>query len=215
MATLRDPAPDRPAGAVADSPRSRPSSFWREFPILVLVALTVAILIKSFLVQAFYIPSGSMEPSLLPGDRVLVNKLAYRFGEPVRGDIVVFDSPFAEGTDDRSLWRAVVRNVSESLGIGTPATEFIKRVIALPGDTVEIRNGLVFVNGEPVEEEYLSAERSLADLDPEVIPAGHVFVLGDNRTRSQDSRIFGPVPLDEVVGKAFVRVWPPGRWGGL
>lgn len=215
MAALGDHPPEQPADAAAEPRRSQQASFWREFPILVLVALTVAVLIKSFLVQAFYIPSGSMEPTLLPGDRVLVNKLAYRLGEPVRGDIVVFDSPFSNRGEDRSLPRVVVRNVAEALGIATPASEFIKRVIALPGDTVEIDDGLVFVNGELLEEPYLSPERSLADLDPEVVPAGHLFVLGDNRTRSQDSRVFGPVPLDEVVGKAFVKVWPPSRWGGF
>lgn len=183
--------------------------------MLVLVALTVAVLIKTFLVQAFYIPSGSMEPTLYPGDRVLVNKLAYELGDPQRGDIVVFDSPFAPDQDPEPVWRAVVRHVGEALGIGTPASEFIKRVVALPGDEVRIEDGMVYVNGDPIEESYISSDPSLADLDRLVVPDEAVFVMGDNRTRSQDSRVFGPVPLEEVVGKAFVRVWPPGRIGTL
>lgn len=183
--------------------------------MLVVVALTVAVLIKTFLVQAFYIPSGSMEPTLLPGDRVLVNKLAYRLGEPRRGDVVVFDSPFDSQGRTEPLWQAVARHVAEALGVGTPASEFIKRIVALPGETISIEDGRVYVNGELLEEPYVSPERSFSDGESLVVPPGHVFVMGDNRTRSQDSRVFGPIPLEDVVGRAFVRVWPPSRWTGL
>lgn len=192
----------------------RRGAFWKELPVLVVVALGVAVLIKTFLVQAFYIPSASMEPTLLPGDRVLVNKLAYRVGEPIRGDVVVFDSPFDVDAPE-SIPRALVRNVAEALGIGSPASDFIKRVVALPGDTVEIHEGQVFVNGEPLEEWYVQAESFLGEYAAVEVPAGHVFVMGDNRNHSQDSRVFGPVAIDQVVGKAFVRVWPVTRWGRM
>lgn len=190
-------------------------SFWRELPVLVVVALGVAVLIKTFLVQAFYIPSGSMEPTLHPGDRVLVSKLAYRIGEPDRGDVVVFDSPFAVDGPEETLLEAAVRNVAEALGIGTPASEFIKRIVGLPGDTVEVRQGVLLVNGRILEEGYVADGSMFGDQPPIDIPPGHVYVMGDNRSHSQDSRVFGAIPLDEVVGRAFVKVWPPTRWGGL
>lgn len=192
----------------------RRGAFWKELPVLVVVALGVAVLIKTFLVQAFYIPSASMEPTLLPGDRVLVNKLTYRVGEPSRGDVVVFDSPFDVDAPE-SIPRALVRNVAEALGIGSPASDFIKRVVALPGDTVEIHEGRVFVNGEPLEEGYVQEESFLGEYAAVEVPAGHVFVMGDNRNHSQDSRVFGPVAIDQVVGRAFVRVWPITRWGRM
>ncbi len=192
----------------------RRGAFWKELPVLVVVALGVAVLIKTFLVQAFYIPSASMEPTLLPGDRVLVNKLAYRVGEPSRGDVVVFDSPFDVDAPE-SIPRALARNVAEALGIGSPASDFIKRVVAVPGDTVEIHEGHVFVNGERLEEGYIQEESFLGEYKAVEVPPGHVFVMGDNRNHSQDSRVFGPVAIDQVVGEAFIRVWPVTRWGRL
>jgi signal peptidase I len=191
-------------------------SFLLELPFLVAVALVVAVLIKTFLVQAFFIPSLSMVPTLEVGDRVLVNKLAYRLGDVERGDIVVFDSPFSPEHDDESVYEVVTRNVLESLGLQVAATQdFIKRVIAVEGDVIEIRDNHVYVNGDAVAEPYVASGASMPDFGPETIPAGMVFVMGDNRTRSQDSRRFGPIPADEIVGRAFVRVWPVGRFGGL
>ncbi len=191
-------------------------SFWRELPFLILVALVVAVVIKTFFVQAFYIPSGSMENTLMIGDRVMVNKLAYRFGEPNRGDVVVFDSPYAiDGHDGESFPAAVLRNIGEALGLSSPASEFIKRVVAVPGDRLEIRNNRVFVNGSPLEEPYLFPGAVMRDLPERVIPSGMVWVMGDNRNNSQDSRFFEEIPVDEIVGRAFFKVWPPSRWGGL
>ncbi len=193
--------------------RSRP--FWKELPVLVLMALVVAVLIKSFLVQAFYIPSGSMRNTLEPGDRVMVNRLAYRFGEPDHGDVIVFDSPFADDHDGESIPGAVIRHIGEALGIGSPAADFIKRVIGAEGETVEVRDGAVWIDGKRLDEPYLPAGTTMPDDGPWVVPEGHVFVMGDNRNFSQDSRKFGPIPVGDIVGRAFVRVWPPSRWGGL
>ncbi len=178
-------------------------------------ALAVALIIKTFLLQAFYIPSGSMENTLEIGDRVMVNKLAYRFGEPSRGDIVVFDSPFAEDSDSESLPAAVLRNVGEALGFSSPASEFIKRVIAVPGDTLSIRDNQVIVNGAAAIEPYLHPGARMRDLEERVIAEDKVWVRGDNRNNSQDSRFFEEIEIDSIVGRAFVTVWPPSRWGGL
>lgn len=190
-------------------------AFWKELPVLIVVALVVAVLIKTFLVQAFYIPSASMRDTLLEGDRVMVNKLAYRFGDPGRGDVIVFDSPLEERVDGESVLGAVVRNVGEALGLSTPDTALIKRVIAIGGDTIEIRDNTVLINGGETVEPYLTREVRMADYGPEQIPDGHVFVMGDNRNQSEDSRRFGPVSEEDIIGRAFIRVWPPSRWGGL
>jgi len=193
-------------------------SFLREVPILVLLALAVAIFIKTFLVQAFFIPSSSMEPTLMPGDRVLVNKLAYRFGDLSRGDVVVFQNPNEAQLPDRNAIEALAHWLGEGLGFQQPENEdLIKRVIGLPGDTVEIRDHTVMVNDEPVAEPYLTQQvlDSMSDYGPVTVPAGELFVLGDNRGNSSDSRVIGFVPERNVVGRAFVIIWPPGDAGGL
>ncbi len=187
-----------------------------ELPILVLVALVVAVLIKTFLVQAFWIPSGSMIHTLEINDRVLVNKLSYLFAEPDRGDIVVFDPPFGVEEEPEPLLEAIVRNVAESLGLQTPAVEdLIKRVIARGGEELEIDDNQVLINGVVLDEPYLDVSVVMPDFGPIQVPEGTVFVMGDNRPRSQDSRRFGPIETESIVGRAFVRVWPFDRWGGL
>jgi signal peptidase I len=206
---LRDAA--RITGEKADATRA----FWKELPVLIVVALVVAVLIKTFLVQAFFIPSASMRDTLLEGDRVMVNKLAYRFGEPSRGDVIVFDSPLEEHSGGENILGAIVRNVGEALGLSTPDTALIKRVIAVGGDTLEISGDAVLINGVAIDEPYLTRPGPMADFGPFDVPADHVFVMGDNRNQSEDSRRFGPIHEDAIVGRAFVRVWPPSRWGGL
>lgn len=218
--TPQPPEPDEssPAVPVPDgSAKKKPKvSFLVELPILVLVALVVAVLIKTFLVQAFWIPSGSMIHTLEINDRVLVNKLSYLFGEPEQGDIVVFDPPFGVEQEAEPLLEAIVRNVAESLGLKTPAVEdLIKRVVAVGGQELEIKDNQVLVDGIPLDEPYLDESAFMPDFGPVEVPAGTVFVMGDNRPRSQDSRRFGPISTDTVVGRAFVRVWPFDRWGGL
>ncbi len=209
------PSPPDPGMPVEEPPsEARPRRLWIEFPILVISALLIAVFIKTFLFQAFWIPSSSMENTLEVYDRVLVNKLSYRFGDINRGDVVVFDDPNGVPTEE-SVVASVFRNLRESVGLSTPKSEFIKRVVGIGGDTVEIRDGELLVNGEPVDEPYLHPRTDMPDFGPESVPEGSIFVMGDNRNASQDSRVFGSVSEDAVVGEAFVIIWPIDRWGGL
>jgi signal peptidase I len=189
-------------------------SFLRELPVLVLLAFALALLLKTFVVQAFYIPSGSMEPTLMPGDRVLVEKVLYH---PSYGDIIVFEDPHPGDQADRGIVGGFLHWLSQGLGFSQPADEdFIKRVIGLPGDTVELRHGKLFVNGGRVREPYLTGERDLRDYGPVTVPPASLFVLGDNRLNSRDSRFgLGYIPEDRVIGRAFVLIWPPSRIGWL
>ena len=163
-----------------------------EWFLVIAGALVAALLIKTFLFQAFYIPSASMEPTLHIGDRVLVNKLSYRLGDIDRGDLVVFTRP-----DISPDTQAAVRDL-------------IKRVIALPGETLEARDGAIYVDGRRLEEDYLPRGVISEDLPKRVIPEGKVWVMGDNRPNSRDSRALGPVDIDTIHGRAFVRIWPLG-----
>ncbi len=183
-----------------------------EIPALLAVAAVIALVVKAFLAQAFYIPSASMEPQLTAGDRVVVSRLAYGLHEPRRGDVVVFDDPTAPAVADGSVLPIRLgREALEALGVVRPrGRELIKRVVGLPGETVEARDGHVHVDGRYLVEPYLT-DTVTADFDPVLVPEGHVFVMGDNRGNSKDSRIFGPVPSELVVGRAIGLVWPPGR----
>lgn len=186
-------------------------AFLKELPVLLLVAFLLALLIKTFLIQAFYIPSESMEPTLDVGDRVLVNKVVYHLHPPRRGDILVFEDPHAES--DRTWLSAFLHWLTEGLGVSTnPEKDFIKRVVALPGETVEVHRGVVMIDGEPLREPYLNPIEDFSDFPPTRVPEGMLFVMGDNRTNSSDSRgPLGFIPYDRVVGRAFVIIWPPGR----
>ena len=207
---------DDDCGCADDRRPGNASRFFRELPSVLLVALVMAVLIKTFLIQAFFIPSPSMIPTLEIDDRVLVSKLAYRFNGPQQGDVIVFDSPYFDPAPAQPLWERMVRNVLEAVGIQAAGTEdLIKRVIATGGDRVEIRDNQVWVNGTVLEEPYLPLEYRMGQLTALYVPAGHVWVMGDNRDRSQDSRWFGPVPIESVVGRAIVRIWPPTRWEGM
>jgi len=203
--TLSEPRP-------ADQEERR--SFLRELPILFIVALAVAIVLKTFVVQAFFIPSGSMEPTLEPGDRVLVQKVVYG---PDRGDVIVFSDPQGRPGPDRGIVGGFFHWLSSTLGIERPEHEdFIKRVIGLPGETVELRDGRLFVDGVRIREPYLKGAVDTRDYGPVRVPEGALFVLGDNRLNSNDSRFgLGFVPVDKVVGRAFAIVWPPSRVGWI
>ena len=166
-----------------------------EWVAVIVGALVVALVVKTFLIQAFYSPSESMTPTLKVGDRVLVNKLSYATGEIDRGDIVVFARPGGPGAD----------------GI----EDLIKRVVALPGETVEGRDGGVYVDGEELEEGYLPEGVETSVFPPYEVPEDHVWVMGDNRAASDDSRRFKGVPIDDVVGRAFVIIWPFTELGTL
>ncbi|MEU8260585.1 signal peptidase I [Micromonospora sp. NPDC048999] len=207
---------------------------WQELPLLLVVAFCLAVLIRTFLLQAFFIPSGSMEDTLLIGDRVLVNKVVYDVREPARGEVVVF-----RGTDRWVAQEAPVpptnflgrvgRTLGDLVGISRPGEkDFIKRVIGVPGDRVWCCDqGRVVVNGVPLDERSYVSEDSPIDLPPNarecrsrqftevVVPPGQIFVMGDHRLVSQDARCQGPVPIDNVVGRAFMIVWPSQRWATL
>ena len=158
-------------------------------------ALIVAVVIRTFFLAAFYIPSPSMVPTLQVHDRVLVNKLSYKLHPIHRGDVVVFERPPGE-TDPK-------------------VKDLIKRVIGLPGDTLESIGGVVYVNGKPTTEPYIADQGATEGLNKIKVPDGMVFVMGDNRGNSHDSRAFGPISENLIVGRAFVIVWPLGHLGWL
>jgi signal peptidase I len=218
-----EPSPEAPSTPEPDDRASpgpgRARRFVGSTPFLVLVAIFVAIVVKSFLVQAFYIPSASMVPTLEVGDRVFVNKLAYDIGDIGRGDVIVFENPNPDAVPDRGLVGGFLHWLGEGIGFAQPENEdFIKRVIALPGETIEIRDDVVYIDGEPLDEPYLTAaaRRANGDFAITEIPEGKLFVMGDNRGNSADSRFgLGLVPVDNVLGRAFVVIWPPSHMGGL
>ena len=185
---------DEEADGSASTDDARPSALRSaiEWVAVVVGAVVVALVVRTFLLQAFSIPSGSMESTLEVSDRLLVNKLSYQFGDVERGDIVVFRKP-------------------ESLA--SPYDDLIKRVIGLPGDVVEGRDNQVFINGEPLIERYLDDGVVISDFNAVEVPAEHVFVMGDNRSNSSDSRVFGPINIDRIEGEAFLRYWPLSRVG--
>ena len=202
-----------PAGSVI-APARR--SFVRELPVLVIIAFGLAVLIKTFLAQAFFIPSESMVPTLEVGDRILVNKLVYRFRDPQRGEIIVFAEQHDVGP--RSFLSRVRSVLFEGLGVTRPSeTDFIKRVIGLPGETVRVAQGTVTVtdvDGKSIalQEAYLTDEPDPEPFGPYKVPEGTYFVMGDNRPNSADSRShLGPIHRADIVGKAFVRIWPLSR----
>jgi signal peptidase I len=189
----------RPEGAAPDHPEDDPPSeapvrkkdgFRNvvEWVVIIGGAFLVAFVVKTFLIQAFFIPSGSMLPTLHQDDRVLVNKLSYDLHDVHRGDLIVFERP--EG---------------ESAG---QIKDLIKRVVGLPGERIEQRDGDVYIDGDLLEEPYLVDGTETTNLEPQTVPEGHVFVMGDNRGDSMDSRVFHAIDEDLIVGRAFVRVWP-------
>jgi signal peptidase I len=171
---------------------------WIETGKTIFLSIFLAVGIQSFVARSYYIPSGSMLPTLQINDRLIVDKLSYRFSNPVRGDIVVFDPPAKLGFKDA----------------------FIKRVIGLPGDRVEVKNGKVYVNDKALSEKYIEEAPnytwSSTSLTPDgIVPEGHYLVLGDNRNNSYDGHYWGFIPKDRIVGKAVVRFWPIDRAGGI
>ncbi|WP_373291201.1 signal peptidase I [Pilimelia anulata] len=223
----------RPVGRAGPAPapaRRKEMPLWQEMPVLLTVAFCLAVLIRTFLVQAFFIPSGSMENTLLVGDRVLVNKMVYDMQGPQRGEIVVFsgtDSWLPEIPPEPGLGFAAKfgRTLGDLVGVTRPGDkDFIKRVIGLPGDRVSCcdPDGRVLVNGVPLDESYVF-ENSPLDapaggqcrgrrFDEVVVSKGQMFVMGDHRLVSLDGRCQGLVPIDNIIGKAFVIVWPTKSW---
>ncbi|WP_433791785.1 signal peptidase I [Actinoplanes sp. CA-252034] len=209
---------------------------WQELPLLLVVAFCLAVLIRTFLVQAFYIPSGSMQSTLEIKDRVLVNKVVYDMRDPLRGEIVVF-----RGTDDwapevteevsNTFLAKLGRTVGDLVGVSRPGErDFIKRVIGLPGDKVACcdSGGRITVNGVGIDEAYIDegfnsdlSQPPIADqctsrrFNEVTVPPGEMFVMGDHRKVSQDARCQGTVPIENIIGRAFVVVWPSERFTSL
>ena len=176
-----------------------------EIPLLIVLAAVIAFLLKTFIAQAFYIPSVSMVPQLHVNDRVVVSKLAYRAHDPRRGDVIVFDDP----TGDTKASPGLVSKILEGVGVKQPSTEeYIKRVVALPGEQVQGRDGRVYVNGLLLEEPYLPEGTLTSPFGPVTVPDGRLWVMGDNRSNSTDSRGFGTIDAETVVGRAILKVWP-------
>jgi signal peptidase I len=195
-------------------PKEKRGSFLLELPGLLLGALLIAVLLKTFVIQPFYIPSESMRETLQIDDRVLVWKPAYQLGEIEHGDVIVFRRG---PDDDLSVPERVVRSVLEALGIQSSGSDdVIKRVIGLPGDTVEIEDNHVIVNGEMLDEPYIS-EPEMPDMSELMVAEGGVFVMGDHRCEgcSQDSRVIGEIPDEDILGQAVFIIWPFDRVGGL
>lgn len=188
-----------------------------ELVAIVAVALGVALGIQAFLVKPFKIPSESMVPTLEIGQRVLVNRAGLHFGDPERGDVMVFKPP--KGADSAICGTAhSSRQGCPKSTEGKSATNFIKRVVAVGGDRITIKAGRVYIDGKRQAEPFInpSTDCQVCNLPEEVkIPADHYYMMGDNRGQSSDSRDWGPVPRENMIGKAFATYWPPGKWGGL
>jgi len=233
-ASPQDAQADAQSSAHAQTPArakgaKRTRSFWRDLVVIVIAALVLTSVLKAFVVQVFAIPSGSMENTLQPGDRVLVNKLVHRFRDIARGDVVVFsgqgswgpDAPPPPGNPLVRFWDGVTNLV----GVSAPGTDYIKRVIGVPGDHVACcdARGRVTVNGVPLSEQsYVHPGDAPSQVPFSVtVPPGRLWVLGDNRANSDDSRYrrddpgSGTIPTSAVVGRAFVIIWPPSRIGDL
>jgi signal peptidase I len=203
------PASDDP-GSDAETPPTKPkkrtSKTVIEWIVLIASALIIALVVKAFLFQAFYIPSDSMVPTLKTNDRVIVNKLSYDLHSVHRGDIVVFTTP--KGSDGKPIDPTI--------------KDLVKRVIGLPGETVGEKNGHILINGKALAESYLPSgtvsdctEFATNCFPSGPLPAGRYWVMGDNRAGSRDSRSFGAIKKSEIVGRVFLRIWPPNRLGLL
>jgi signal peptidase I len=202
------PNPRSPGNGSRRRAASSKGSFWKELPILLGAAVVVALLVRTFVLQTFYVPSESMEHTLNVNDRVLVNKLVYDFRNPARGEVIVFTSPVD--------WRTAENE-----------KDFVKRVIGVPGDHVMCcdSHGRITVNGAPLTEPYLDQDygtkgQASPDHFDIVVPAGRLWVMGDNRVESADSRYHyvanhditeSTIPISSVIGRAFVLFWPPHR----
>ena len=169
-----------------------------EWAFVLALAIAVALLVRHFLVQSYYIPSPSMRPTLIEHDRLLVTKVNYQWGEVARGDVIVFKRP-----------------PSMQVSASEHIDDLVKRVIGLPGDTVESRDGRVYINGAPLDEPYLPAGTVTEDIKSTVVPVDEYFMMGDNRGNSFDSRYWGTIHRNEIIGKVVFRFWPPNRIGTI
>ncbi len=190
------------------APKKKKGKFFETFET-VFVALILAVFIRATVAEARYIPSESMVPTLLISDRLVVEKISGYTGTPKRGDILVFYPPIGDDMNDNTPFTRTM------LWLGfTSKNAYIKRVVGLPNETIEVKNKKVFINGKPITEDYIK-EAPVYDMDPVKISSDEFFMLGDNRNNSMDSHVWGPLPAKNVIGKAVVRFWPPSRIGAL
>lgn len=189
----------------------------KEILILGLIAILTAVLLTNYVVQAFFIPSESMEDTLLINDRVLVNKVVYNIREPKPGDIVVFTSPDRVSVDEENQgpFADALNEAAQGLGLRSSVQDLIKRVVAVEGQTVEVKIGSLFVDGKQVDEPYRKDFLPMPNFGPVTVPEGKVFVMGDNRSQSHDSRAFGAIDKETIVGRAFALIWPVQRFTWL
>jgi signal peptidase I len=178
-------------------PSQNPVKATAEWIVVILLAVSVALLVRHFVVQSYSIPSASMHPTLKVKDRLLVTKVNYQWADIKRGDVIVFKKP---------------ESMKATEGPGG-IEDLVKRVIGLPGDTVEARDGSVFINGTKLDEPYLPAGTQTTNLRTIVVPVDEYFMMGDNRDISFDSRFWGTIKRSDVIGEVFFRFWPPGRVG--
>ena len=212
------PAPETPPYHKEDEKQPGLLAVVRETVVLVALAVLLAVVFKTFLVAAFYIPSGSMESTLNISDRVLVEKVSYRFGDIEHGDVVVFvhEEPGFEPVGPSNPVTGFFSSLGQAIGVVPPSDrDFIKRVVGLPGDTITCEDGVLVRNGEKVVEPYVDEGIRTEGCKRTTVGPGELFVMGDNRTNSQDSRVFGVIQRSDVVGRAFVRIWPLNHTGWL
>jgi signal peptidase I len=214
--------PPPSSSTATPEPAPRPRARLREFPIIIVAALVLAIVVKTFFVQAFFIPSASMTPTLEPGDRILVCRICLHVQDIHRGDVLVFSDPTPAPSNGRGLVGGFTHWLGEAIGVAHPADpDFVKRVGALPGETWEIRAGELFVDGQPIDRPFLSLDVDSRSFGPQTVPDGMLLMLGDDPLESGDSRFppaeggLGYVPVDRVIGKAFLIVWPASRIGRI
>lgn len=188
-----EPPPPPPPPTRTKKPRRRALIEWTA---IIVVAVLVSFLLRTFAFQTFFIPSGSMEPTLQIGDRIIVNKLSVAWGTINIGDVVVFKAPPAEDC-------------------GEPVTDLVKRVIGVPGDTLTSRGNTIYVNGVALQEKWPHTEPLGEPITKITLKPNMYFMMGDNHSDSCDSRMWGPVPRTDIIGKAFLRIWPLSRIGFL
>lgn len=181
---------------LSEQEEKKKTSYFKDYLLPVIIALAIVVVLRMFVIGMYYVPSGSMIPTLEINDRVVATKFTYQIGEPERGDVVVFKYP-----------------VNEEQGIETVI--YVKRCIGLPGETLEIKNNTVFIDGTPLVEDYLNTGTSMPDFGPVTIPEGEYFMMGDNRNDSSDSRVWGTVKDKYLVAKAQFIYWPFSHMGGL
>lgn len=187
-----------------------------EIPIIVGLAVAIVVVLRALVVQPFYIPSASMVPQLRINDKILVSRISYHVHGVHRGDLIVFAEPpgaklESPGSTSPGGLAGAWHAVGERLGLVPRTDELVKRVIGLPGETVEAHGNHVYVNHRMLVEPYLPPDVVTTDFAPQTVPKGMLWVMGDNRQDSEDSRYFGPIRERTIVGRAVVRIWPLGH----